>query len=107
LTPLALKIENFGQKWSSRAEKLATGLFLYEESEKIGPETICLPPLPKIPGPEDFADFLSSLNGIKSFNLKNGNISQLLDILSQQTSSITGCLLQCPSQGQFQLNQNQ
>ena len=43
-TPLALKIENFGQNWSSRAEKLATSLFLHGESEKIGPETICRPP---------------------------------------------------------------
>jgi hypothetical protein len=44
LTPLVLKIENFGQNRSSRAEKLATSLFLYEESEKIGPETICRAP---------------------------------------------------------------
>ena len=44
LTPLVLKVENFGQNKSSRAEKLATTLFLYGESEKIGPETICRPP---------------------------------------------------------------
>ena len=44
LTPLVLKVENFGQNWSSRAEKLATSLFLYGESEKNGPETICRPP---------------------------------------------------------------
>ena len=44
LTPLVLKVENFGQNKSSRAEKLATSLFLYGESEKIGPETICRPP---------------------------------------------------------------
>ena len=43
LTPLVLKVENFGQNWSSRAEKLATSLFLYGESEKIGPEAICRP----------------------------------------------------------------
>ena len=41
LTPLVLKIENFSQNWSSRAGKLATCLFLYGESEKIGP--ICRP----------------------------------------------------------------
>jgi hypothetical protein len=39
--PLVLKIEYFGQNKSSRAEKLASYLFLYGESEKIGPETIC------------------------------------------------------------------
>jgi hypothetical protein len=36
-----LKVHNFGQNKSSRAEKLATSLFLYRESEKIGPEMIC------------------------------------------------------------------
>ena len=45
LTPLVLKVKNFAQNKSSRAEKLATSLFLYEESEKIGPETICQPPI--------------------------------------------------------------
>jgi hypothetical protein len=39
-----LKVQNFGQNWSSRAEKLATSLFLYGESEKIGIEMICRPP---------------------------------------------------------------
>jgi hypothetical protein len=39
-----LKVQNFCQNWSSRAEKLATSLFLYEESEKIGLEMICRPP---------------------------------------------------------------
>jgi hypothetical protein len=36
--------ENFGQNKSLKAEKLATSLFLYGESEKIGPEAICRPP---------------------------------------------------------------
>jgi hypothetical protein len=45
------------------------------------------------------------LSGIKSFNLNNGNISELLDILTQQTGDISGCLLQCSSQGKCQLNQ--
>jgi hypothetical protein len=36
-----LKVQNFCQNKSSRAEKLATSLFLYEESEKIGPEMTC------------------------------------------------------------------
>jgi hypothetical protein len=44
LNPLILKIVNFAQNKSSRAEKLANSLFLYGESEKIGPETICRPP---------------------------------------------------------------
>ena len=44
LTPLPLTIVNFGQNASLRAEKLSTSLFLYGESEKIGPETICRPP---------------------------------------------------------------
>ena len=39
-----LKVQNFCQNWSSRTEKLATSLFLYGESEKIGPEMICRPP---------------------------------------------------------------
>jgi NRPS condensation-like uncharacterized protein len=39
-----LKVQNFCQNWSSRAEKLATTLFLYGESEKIGLEMICRPP---------------------------------------------------------------
>jgi hypothetical protein len=39
-----LKVQNFGQNKSSRAEKLATSLFLYGESEKIGPEMIFRPP---------------------------------------------------------------
>jgi hypothetical protein len=39
-----LKVQNFGQNKSSRAEKLATSLFLYGESEKIGPEMIYRPP---------------------------------------------------------------
>jgi hypothetical protein len=39
-----LKVQNFGQNKSSRAEKLATSLLLYRESEKIGPEMICRPP---------------------------------------------------------------
>ena len=38
-----LKVQNFCQNWSSGAEKLATSLFLYGESEKIGPEMICRP----------------------------------------------------------------
>jgi hypothetical protein len=41
LKPLILKVKNFAQNKSSRAEKLATSLFLYEESTKIGLETIC------------------------------------------------------------------
>ncbi len=41
--PLALKIVNFGQNWPSRSEKLTTSLFMYEEPEKIGPETIWRP----------------------------------------------------------------
>jgi hypothetical protein len=50
LNLLVLKIENFGQNKSSREKKigkigkLATSLFLFRESEKIGPETICRPP---------------------------------------------------------------
>ena len=44
LNPLILKIVNFAQNKSSRAGKSATSLFLYGESEKIGPETICRPP---------------------------------------------------------------
>jgi len=44
LTSLALKIENFCQNWSSRAEKLAKCFLLNGESEKIGPEKICQPP---------------------------------------------------------------
>ena len=41
-----LKVQNFCQNKSSRAEKLATSLFLYGESEirKIGPEMIGRPP---------------------------------------------------------------
>jgi hypothetical protein len=38
--------------------------------------------------------------------MNNESISQLLDILTQQTGDISGCLLQCSSQGQCQLNQN-
>ncbi len=57
LTPLVLKVENFGQNKSSRAEKLATNLFLHGESEKIGHETICRPP--QIPAREVFADIVS------------------------------------------------
>ncbi len=45
-------------------------------------------------------------NLVVSFSIKNESISQLLDILTQQTSDISGCLLQCSSQGQCQLNQN-
>jgi hypothetical protein len=45
-------------------------------------------------------------NLVVRFNINNGNISQLLDILSQQTGNIAGCLLRCSSQGQCQLNQN-
>ncbi len=43
LTPLPLKIVNLGQNKSFRAEKLTTILFLYGESEKTGPGTICRP----------------------------------------------------------------
>ena len=44
LRPAVLKVQNFCQNWSSRAKKLATSLFLYGESEKIGLEMICRPP---------------------------------------------------------------
>ncbi len=44
LRPTVLKVQNFCQNWSSRAKKLATSLFLYGESEKIGLEMICRPP---------------------------------------------------------------
>jgi hypothetical protein len=44
LTHHVLKIVNFGQNKFLRAEKLATCLFLYGESEKIGLEAICRPP---------------------------------------------------------------
>jgi hypothetical protein len=37
------KVQNFCQNKPLRAEKLATNLFLYGESEKIGPEMICRP----------------------------------------------------------------
>jgi hypothetical protein len=39
-----LKVQHFCRNKSSRAEKLAISLFLYGESEKIGPEMICRPP---------------------------------------------------------------
>jgi hypothetical protein len=44
LKPAVLKVQNFGQNKSSRAEKLATSLFSYGESEKVGLEMICRPP---------------------------------------------------------------
>jgi hypothetical protein len=43
LTPLALKLENFG-----KTGKLASSLFFYGESGKIGPETICRAPRFKV-----------------------------------------------------------
>jgi hypothetical protein len=45
------------------------------------------------------------IDTVVNFNLNSQNSTKLLNILTTQNGSITGCLRQCSSQGQCQLNQ--
>jgi predicted small secreted protein len=61
---------------------------------------------PLTTGLSSSSQFIGNISKTISFNMNGSNAAQILNILSQQTGDISGCLLQCSSQGLCQLNQN-